>query len=59
MLCSILVGARGYGPLMRVMTGSVSSELVEAAPCGVVVVPRGSGQERPVGPRTEQTVGMA
>lgn len=51
----LFLGSRGYGPLMRVMVGSVSSELVEAAPCGVVVLPRGREQERPVESGTEQT----
>jgi nucleotide-binding universal stress UspA family protein len=55
----LFLGSRGYGPLMRVMVGSVSSELVEAAPCGVIVLARGSEEDRPSAARTEQTVGTA
>jgi nucleotide-binding universal stress UspA family protein len=36
----LVVGSRGYGPLRRTLTGSVSGELVRTAPCPVVVVPR-------------------
>jgi nucleotide-binding universal stress UspA family protein len=41
----LCVGSRGYGPLRRVLLGSISAELVETAPCPVVVTPRGSGAE--------------
>lgn len=37
MLC---VGSRGYGPLRRVLLGSVTSELVREAGCPIVVMPR-------------------
>ena len=36
----LVAGSRGYGTLGRVLVGSVSSELVDLAPCPVVVVPR-------------------
>jgi nucleotide-binding universal stress UspA family protein len=36
----LLVGSRGYGPLRRVLLGSVSATLVRAAPCPLVVSPR-------------------
>ena len=36
----LVVGSRGYGPLMRVLLGSVSSHLVHEAPCPVLIVPR-------------------
>lgn len=36
----IVAGSRGYGPLMRVLLGSVSSRLVHEAPCPVLIVPR-------------------
>jgi nucleotide-binding universal stress UspA family protein len=40
---SILVlGSRGYGPLRRVLLGSVSSQIVSATPCPVLVHPRGA-----------------
>ena len=36
----LVLGARGYGPLRRVLLGSVSTELVCHSPCPVLVVPR-------------------
>ncbi|MGD9736052.1 MAG: universal stress protein [Solirubrobacterales bacterium] len=36
----LVVGSRGYGFFARVMVGSVSSELIQAAPCPVLVTPR-------------------
>jgi nucleotide-binding universal stress UspA family protein len=38
----LVVGSRGYGPVARVLLGSVSTRLVETAPCPVLVVPRPS-----------------
>ncbi len=38
----LCLGSRGYGPLLRVLLGSVSSELLHEAYCPVVVVPRGA-----------------
>ncbi len=38
----LVVGSRGYGPLRRVLLGSVSTQLVKSAPCPVLVVPRGT-----------------
>ena len=37
----LFIGSRGYGPLRRVLLGSVSSKLVRAAPCPLLVRPRG------------------
>jgi nucleotide-binding universal stress UspA family protein len=37
----MVMGSRGYGPLRSVLLGSVSEELVRAAACPVVIVPRG------------------
>ena len=37
----LVVGSRAYGPLRRVLLGSVSTELVKTAACPVIVVPRG------------------
>jgi nucleotide-binding universal stress UspA family protein len=36
----LVLGSRGFGPLRRVLLGSVSSQLVRLAPCPVLVVPR-------------------
>lgn len=43
MLC---LGSRGFGPVSRVLLGSVSAAVVKDAPCPVLVVPR-SGARRP------------
>lgn len=36
----IVAGSRGYGPLQRVLLGSVTRRLVHDAPCPVLIVPR-------------------
>jgi nucleotide-binding universal stress UspA family protein len=36
----LLVGSRGYGPVRRVLLGSVSATLVRSAPCPLIVCPR-------------------
>lgn len=36
----LVVGSRGYGPLRRVLLGSVSTALMHSATCPVMVVPR-------------------
>jgi nucleotide-binding universal stress UspA family protein len=38
----LVAGSRGYGPVMRVLLGSVSTQLVHESPCPVLVVPRPS-----------------
>lgn len=38
----LCLGSRGYGPLLRVLLGSVSSELVHEVSCPVVLIPRGA-----------------
>jgi nucleotide-binding universal stress UspA family protein len=37
----LVVGSRGFGPLRRVLLGSVSDALLERAACPVMIVPRG------------------
>jgi nucleotide-binding universal stress UspA family protein len=37
----LFVGSRGYGPLRRVLLGSVSSELMRTVACPLVVTPKG------------------
>ena len=49
----LVVGSRGYGPLRRVLLGSVSGKLVAGAPCPVLVTPRGIAEQRPHGRRAE------
>jgi nucleotide-binding universal stress UspA family protein len=36
----LVLGSRGFGPVMRLLIGSVSSRVVREAPCPVLVVPR-------------------
>lgn len=38
----LVCGSRGHGPIRRVMLGSVAHALVRAAPCPLIVLPRGS-----------------
>jgi nucleotide-binding universal stress UspA family protein len=38
----LVLGSRGYGPLRRVLLGSVSRALVRSAPCPVIIHPRGT-----------------
>jgi nucleotide-binding universal stress UspA family protein len=37
----LVLGSRAYGPVRRVLLGSVSGEVLKSAPCPVLVVPRG------------------
>lgn len=37
----LILGSRGYGPVRRVLLGSVSRELVRSAPSPVIIHPRG------------------
>ena len=43
----LVVGSRGFGPVRRVLLGSVSRELVRSASCPVVVLPRGVAAASP------------
>jgi nucleotide-binding universal stress UspA family protein len=53
----LVVGSRGYGPLRRVLLGSVSDALLERAACPVMVVPRGVQRVRsPDPPRPAGTL---
>lgn len=42
----LVAGSRGYGPVMRVLLGSVSTQLAYKAPCPVLVVPRPKPEEK-------------
>jgi nucleotide-binding universal stress UspA family protein len=37
----MVVGSRAYGPLRRVLLGSLATNLVRSAPCPLIVTPRG------------------
>jgi nucleotide-binding universal stress UspA family protein len=37
----LVLGSRGYGPMRSVLLGSVSSQVVDASPCPLLIVPRG------------------
>ena len=41
----LVVGSRGYGPIRRLLLGSVSNRLVRSAPCPVIVYPRSAERE--------------
>jgi nucleotide-binding universal stress UspA family protein len=49
----LVVGSRGYGPLRRVMLGSVSGALVRDAHCPILVLPRSAAAPRRVPATTE------
>jgi len=36
----LVIGSRGHGPLRRTLLGGVSAEVMRAAPCPVLAVPR-------------------
>jgi nucleotide-binding universal stress UspA family protein len=42
----LVAGSRGYGPVLRVLLGSVSTQLTHKAPCPVLVVPRPRSENR-------------
>lgn len=42
----LVAGSRGYGPVLRVLLGSVSTQLAHKAPCPVLVVPRPRSEEQ-------------
>jgi len=51
---SILVlGSRAYGPVRRVLLGSISRALADKTPAPLIVYPRGMRAERKTTPRTE------
>jgi nucleotide-binding universal stress UspA family protein len=36
----LILGSRGFGPVMRLLIGSVSARVIRKAPCPVMIVPR-------------------
>jgi nucleotide-binding universal stress UspA family protein len=49
----LVVGSRGYGPLRRVLIGSVASSLVGSARCPLIVTPRGMHETADADPAAE------
>jgi nucleotide-binding universal stress UspA family protein len=43
----LMLGSRAYGPLRRVLLGTVATKLVRTAPCPVVVHPRPARESKP------------
>ena len=41
----LVMGTRGYGRFRRVLLGSTASQVLDAVPCDVLLVPRGATQE--------------
>jgi nucleotide-binding universal stress UspA family protein len=41
----LVLGSRAYGPIRRVLLGSVSAKLMGIAPCPVLVLPRSAGED--------------
>jgi nucleotide-binding universal stress UspA family protein len=39
----LVLGSRGFGPVMRLLVGSVSAKMIRQAPCPVMIVPRPVG----------------
>jgi nucleotide-binding universal stress UspA family protein len=49
----LILGSRGYGPLARVLLGSVSRKVVNHARCPVLVIPRGARTLDDIRPATD------
>lgn len=49
----LILGSRAYGPLRRVLLGSVSSALIHSTPCPLIVHPRGAEAEAKAVDRAE------
>jgi nucleotide-binding universal stress UspA family protein len=41
----LILGSRGYGPLRSVLLGGASAKLMRTAPCPILVLPRGAGDD--------------
>lgn len=55
----LVMGSRGYGPIQSVFVGSIASRVVEAAPCPVLIVPRGPAVSATEPPSTTGIVSAA
>lgn len=51
----LVMGSRSYGPIRRVMVGSTAIEIMRAAPCPVIVIPRGAAVSHGHAPAAEST----
>ena len=45
----LVMGSRAYGPLRRVLLGTVAGQVIREAQCPVIVIPRGLHQDMPAG----------
>ena len=52
----LVLGSRGYGPVKRVLLGSVSAELLRSSSTPVLVFPRGAPPAAAAAPTTERSV---
>lgn len=53
----LVIGSRAWGPLRRVLLGSVASRLVRSAPCPLIVFPRGADAPERSDPTTARAAG--
>lgn len=51
----LALGSRGYGPVSRLLLGSVSTRLVRSAPCPLLILPRGAAGKDVEEPATAGT----
>ncbi len=51
----LMLGSRGYGPLRRVLLGTVATELARTAPCPLIVHPRPAKSTAPAEERVTAT----
>jgi len=51
----LTVGSRAYGPIRRTLLGSVSARVVGSAPAPVLVLPRGTPEDDPLGLREAES----
>lgn len=47
----LVLGSHGFGPVLRLLLGSVAGKVIRAAPCPVLVMPRLGGEPTPAAPR--------
>jgi nucleotide-binding universal stress UspA family protein len=52
----LVLGSRGYGPVLRVLAGGTTVKLMRSSPCPVLAVPRGAPQGEPTDVDPAETV---